>query len=230
MDRPATAASPSRRAQALGEVAGDLRHWRRVATAAGSTAEDIRVDAGGRLDAAAAAVASAVSTADVGQASVAEVVGEMDRLRREAEEAESSVAFRSDRIEESTQYVERTVARGRDGGGRPLQLAEFGNGAAGQAACRLGGCLAPCRALTERVRSAAVTDDAWLWSAAEQAAVARARQAWARGSSHLTALLASVRVHVARDEAERRTERSVGRLAGQEEALRRYDQPAYQAP
>ncbi|MGI8751606.1 MAG: hypothetical protein ACR2MN_04730 [Acidimicrobiales bacterium] len=226
MNRPATATSPARRAQALEEVALDVEQWQRVAVDAVSAAEGAQADAEWRLDGVAATVIEAVSTAEMTGESVAGAVGEMDRLGREADEAGASVDIRGECVEQASRYVTQTVARWRDCGGRPFQLAELGNVDAGQASGRLAGCLQRCRALAERVRSAVAVEDALVANAAQHEALVRARQAQARGASHLHALVVSSRVDAARDEAGRRSERAVTRLTAQAEALHRYDQPA----
>lgn len=225
MDRPATGSLPGRQAHALEEVVADVVHWRRVAVRAVAAAERAEAEAGRCLARVSSSVAAAVNAGGGTEGSLQVVVGEMDRARREAEEAEVGVRFRAEGIELSTRYVHQTVVRWRGRGGRPLQLAELGNAAAGQAAPRLGGCQSRCRTVTDRVQPAAAMEEALVANAAEREALAGARQAWARGASHLDALQASARVEAVGDAAWLRTQRAVTRLNDQKEALRRFDQP-----
>ena len=207
------------------DVAGALLHWRRVALEAVSAVDPVRARAGPRLEALSASVAAAVSTGEMADGSVADVVEETDRSRQEVTEADTSVRFRAEHVEGSARYVAQTVDHWRATGGRPLQLAQLGNGVAGQAARRLGGCLWRSRALADRVAPATAMGEVLESNAAEGEALACAQRAWERGASLLERLRASSRVDATSDEGWRRTERSVTRLTGQAEALRRYDQP-----
>lgn len=207
------------------EVAGNLLHWLRVAIEAVSAVERVRGGAGSRLDGRADSVAAAVSTAEMTDGTVADAVEGTDRSQREVSEAGTSVQLGAEHVERSARYAEQTVGRWRASGGRPLQLAELGNDAVGQAGRRLSGCLVRSRALADRVASATSTGDALESNAAENQALACAWRARERGESVLERLRASSRVDAASDEGWRRTDRGVTRLTGQAEALRHYDQP-----
>jgi hypothetical protein len=208
----------------LEDLADDLLHWRRVAAAAVAAVEGRAAVSGRRLDQLSASVAAAVSAAEMADGLVAEVVGEMERSRREAEEANAGLRFRAASVERSMASV--PVVKGRAGSARLLQLAESGNAAAGQAAGRLDGCRLRCRAVTDRVQRSTAMEDALVANVAEHEALGRARQARNRGASHLTGLRSSSRVARARDDARERTEGAATRLTGQADALRVYDRPA----
>lgn len=209
----------------LKDLADELLHWRRVAAAAVAAAESGAAVSGRRLEDLSAPLAAAVSAGEVTDGLVAGVVGEVERLRREADEAGASVDFRASSVERSTAHVQQAVVGGRADGGRLLQLGELGNAAAGQAARQLDGCRSRCRAVTGRVRGATAMEDAVVANIAENEALGRARKAWNRGAKHLAGLRSSSRVARARDDAWGRSEEATTRLTRQVDALRAYDRP-----